>query len=83
MAAPDYLQQVIVSGKKVGGRRTSAARRGIFQRPSVTSLVWATLDLMTVVVVHPEELDSLSSLVCRHAGVYHAFLRFVRSDSKS
>jgi exopolysaccharide biosynthesis polyprenyl glycosylphosphotransferase len=50
MAAPDYLQQVIVSGKKVGGRRTSAARRGIFQRPSVTSLVWATLDLMTVVV---------------------------------
>ena len=50
MAAPDYLQQVIVSGKKLGGGRTNAVRRGIFQRPSVTSLVWATLDLMTVVV---------------------------------
>ena len=50
MAAPDYLQQVIVSGKRLGSGRASAVRRGIFQRPSVTSLVWATLDLMTVVV---------------------------------
>ncbi len=50
MAAPDYLQQVIVSGKRLGSGRASAIRRGIFQRPSVTSLVWATLDLMTVVV---------------------------------
>jgi exopolysaccharide biosynthesis polyprenyl glycosylphosphotransferase len=50
MAAPDYLQQVIVSGKRVSGGRTGSARTGIFQRPSVASLVWATLDLMTVLV---------------------------------
>jgi len=50
MAAPDYLQQVIVSGKRLGHGRANAARHGIFQRPSVTSLVWAALDLMTVVV---------------------------------
>ncbi len=50
MAAPDYLQQVIVSGKRLGNGRSSSTRQGIFQRPSVTSLVWATLDLMTVVV---------------------------------
>jgi exopolysaccharide biosynthesis polyprenyl glycosylphosphotransferase len=50
MAAPDYLQQVIVSGKKHGSGRTNAIRTGLFQRPSVTSLVWATLDMMTVLV---------------------------------
>ena len=50
MAAPDYLQQVIVSGKRRRGGRTSASHRAIFQRPSVTSLIWATLDMMTVVV---------------------------------
>jgi len=50
MAAPDYLQQVIVSGKRQGDGRTGALRSGIFQRPSVTSLVWATLDMMTVLV---------------------------------
>ena len=50
MAAPDYLQQVIVSGKRHGGGRSSAFRHRVFQRPSVSSLVWATLDMMTVVV---------------------------------
>jgi exopolysaccharide biosynthesis polyprenyl glycosylphosphotransferase len=50
MSAPDYLQQVIVSGKGLGKGRMSKARQGIFQRPSVTSLVWATLDMMTVAV---------------------------------
>jgi len=50
MAAPDYLQQVIVSGKMVGNSRSGASRAGIFQRPSVASLVWATLDLLTVLV---------------------------------
>lgn len=50
MAAPDYLQQVIVSGKRIGRGRSTTLRQGIFQRPSVTSLVWATLDMMTVVV---------------------------------
>jgi exopolysaccharide biosynthesis polyprenyl glycosylphosphotransferase len=49
MAAPDYLQQVTVSGKRHRGSRAGTLP-GIFQRPSVASLVWATLDLMTVIV---------------------------------
>src|SRR5467141_3896495 len=52
MATPDYLQQVIVSGRKHagGGRRTSAADSGLFRRPSITSSVWASVDMLTVVV---------------------------------
>jgi exopolysaccharide biosynthesis polyprenyl glycosylphosphotransferase len=52
MATPDYLQQVIVSGRKYGGggRRTSMADTGLFRRPSVTSSVWASVDMLTVVV---------------------------------
>ena len=51
MATPDYLQQVVVSGKTrpaTDGRAT--ARTGIFRRPSVTSLIWAFLDLLTALV---------------------------------
>jgi exopolysaccharide biosynthesis polyprenyl glycosylphosphotransferase len=51
MATPDYLQQVVISGRR---RATAAdresARLGIFRKPSVTSLIWATLDLGTAVV---------------------------------
>ncbi len=52
MATPDYLQQVIVSGKRrvAEDRRTAAGRLGLFRRPSVTSVVWASLDLLTVAV---------------------------------
>ena len=52
MATPDYLQQVIVSGRNHAGsgRRTSAAETGLFRRPSITSTVWASLDMLTVVV---------------------------------
>jgi exopolysaccharide biosynthesis polyprenyl glycosylphosphotransferase len=52
MATPDYLQQVIVSGRKRrGGRgKRGSAVFGIFQRPSVTSLIWAFLDLLTTLV---------------------------------
>jgi exopolysaccharide biosynthesis polyprenyl glycosylphosphotransferase len=52
MATPDYVQQVIVSGSKHAGtgRRTSAADSGLFRRPSVTSSVWASVDMLTVVV---------------------------------
>jgi exopolysaccharide biosynthesis polyprenyl glycosylphosphotransferase len=49
MATPDYLQQVIISGRRRNGAR-GVARVGLFQRPSVTSLVWATLDLLTAIV---------------------------------
>ena len=50
MATPDYLQQVVISGRRQGVGRTNVARRGLFQRPSVTSLVWASLDMVTVFV---------------------------------
>jgi exopolysaccharide biosynthesis polyprenyl glycosylphosphotransferase len=50
MATPDYLQQVIVSGRRHGSGRANSARRGLFQRPSVTSLVWASLDALTATV---------------------------------
>jgi exopolysaccharide biosynthesis polyprenyl glycosylphosphotransferase len=52
MATPDYLQQVIVSGRKHtgNGRRASAADSSMFRRPSITSSVWASVDMLTVVV---------------------------------
>src|SRR6201987_5691295 len=51
MATPDYLQQVIVSGRKhTGSSKRTAADSGLFRRPSVTSSVWASLDMLTVVV---------------------------------
>ena len=50
MATPDYLQQVIVSGRRHGSGRANSARRGVFQRPSVTSLVWDSLDVLTAAV---------------------------------
>jgi exopolysaccharide biosynthesis polyprenyl glycosylphosphotransferase len=51
MATPDYLEQVVVSGRSrpvAGGKSTP--RLGIFRRPSVTSIIWATLDMITAVV---------------------------------
>lgn len=50
MATPDYLQQVIVSGRRNvdGERRAFGARAKPRWRPSVTSLVWASLDIVTV-----------------------------------
>ncbi|WP_263368752.1 sugar transferase [Edaphobacter bradus] len=51
MATPDYLQQVIISGRRRAAQtRTYSTRFGIFRRPSVTSLVWASLDMLTVLV---------------------------------
>jgi exopolysaccharide biosynthesis polyprenyl glycosylphosphotransferase len=51
MATPDYLQQVIVSDRKFAGNGRRASRAGgIFRRPSITSTVWASLDLVTVVI---------------------------------
>ena len=48
MATPDYLQQVIVSGRRDGERRAFGSRAKARWRPSVTSLVWASLDIVTV-----------------------------------
>ena len=50
MAAPDYLQQVIMSGRRRGGKRVNSTRRRLLQGPSVISLVFASLDLLTVLV---------------------------------
>ena len=50
MATPDYLQQVVVSGRRHGSGRANSTRRGVFHQPSVTSLVWATLDALTAAV---------------------------------
>ncbi|MDE1175291.1 MAG: sugar transferase [Edaphobacter sp.] len=51
MATPDYLQQVIVSGHSTTGRGNhSRTTFGFFRRPSVTSSIWASLDLMTVLL---------------------------------
>lgn len=74
MATPDYLQQVIIAGRKRAAhdRRTYSTRFGLFRRPSVTSLAWASLDLMTVFaagflalrlhVVLPKEIPAVSVL---------------------
>ena len=50
MATPDYLQQAIISGRRRGAGRETSTRRSLLQRPSVTGLVWASLDMLTVLV---------------------------------
>jgi exopolysaccharide biosynthesis polyprenyl glycosylphosphotransferase len=74
MATPDYLQQVIVSGQKRAAARDRAprSRTGVYWRPSVTSMVWASLDLLTVAIagmlalrfraVLPAEISTLDVL---------------------
>jgi exopolysaccharide biosynthesis polyprenyl glycosylphosphotransferase len=51
MATPDYLEQVVTPGQRwrVSEAGTST-RSAFFHRPSVTSLIWATLDIATVVI---------------------------------
>jgi len=49
MATPDALDHVVISGRRwTTTKATSSARSGIFHRPSVTSLIWAMLDIATV-----------------------------------
>lgn len=49
MATPDYLEQVVVSGRRRRARSgASQEHLGLLYRPSVTSLIWAALDLMTI-----------------------------------
>src|SRR5450631_485793 len=51
MATPDYLEQVVVSGRRRSvSDGAPTAPVGLLYRPSVTSLIWATLDLLTIVV---------------------------------
>jgi exopolysaccharide biosynthesis polyprenyl glycosylphosphotransferase len=52
MATPDYLEQVVISGRRraIADGAPDSERFGLLYRPSVTSLIWATLDLVTVLV---------------------------------
>jgi exopolysaccharide biosynthesis polyprenyl glycosylphosphotransferase len=51
MATPDYLEQVVVSGRRwTATDATPSERSGLFPRPSVTSLIWAMLDFGTVAI---------------------------------
>jgi exopolysaccharide biosynthesis polyprenyl glycosylphosphotransferase len=74
MATPDYLQQVVISGRKrAASSGAPDARFGVFHRPSVASLVWAVLDLLTVAIATlialrfrekvPSEVHATSMLV--------------------
>jgi exopolysaccharide biosynthesis polyprenyl glycosylphosphotransferase len=79
MATPDYLEQGVFAAR----RRSSAtgarsARSGIFHRPSVTSLIWATLDLMTVgvaallAVCFREDVPSSAHVALLPAFLFHS-----------
>ncbi|HEY4380842.1 MAG TPA: sugar transferase [Acidobacteriaceae bacterium] len=51
MATPDYLEQVVISGRqRAVADGAPSERSGLLYRPSVTSLIWAALDLLTVFV---------------------------------
>jgi exopolysaccharide biosynthesis polyprenyl glycosylphosphotransferase len=51
MATPDYLEQVVISGRRRASTSASSRERfGILYRPSVTSLIWAALDFLTVAI---------------------------------
>ena len=52
MATPDYFQQVIVSGQRHVGRdrRAQDVRYGLFRKPSVIGLIWASLDTLTAIL---------------------------------
>jgi exopolysaccharide biosynthesis polyprenyl glycosylphosphotransferase len=51
MASQNYSDQAVVSGRRwIAAAEVPSERVGLFHRPSVTSLIWAALDLATVVV---------------------------------
>ena len=76
MATPDYLQQVIVSGSKRAARDSRRASRGLVAgRLSVTSMVWASLDLLTVMVAGALALSfRVLAPAKAHAQVLHPHL---------
>jgi len=49
MARPDALDQAVISGRRwTTTKATTSAQSGRIHRPSVTSLIWAILDIATV-----------------------------------
>jgi exopolysaccharide biosynthesis polyprenyl glycosylphosphotransferase len=47
MTTPDYLQQVVISGRRT---QSYAGAGGLFRAPSTSSIIWASLDLLTALV---------------------------------
>ncbi len=82
MATPDYLQQVIVSGRKRrADGHVSSAGKGLFRRPSVTSSVWASVDMLTVVIA---AVVALRFRLFTHSGIstLHVLPHLVRSSTE-
>lgn len=50
MTVPDYLDQVVVSGRRSSRPASVTGESASRWRPSVTSVVWAALDFLTVVL---------------------------------
>jgi len=51
MATPDYLEHAVVSDRRwTATDENPSVRSGRFHRPSVTSLIWAVLDIATVAI---------------------------------
>ena len=51
MATPDALDHVVISGRRwTTSQASHSSRSGLFHRPSITNLIWAMLDLVTVTV---------------------------------
>ena len=51
MATPDALDHVVISGRRwTTSQASHSARPGLFHRPSITNLIWAVLDLATVMI---------------------------------
>jgi exopolysaccharide biosynthesis polyprenyl glycosylphosphotransferase len=51
MATPDFMEQVVTSGRRWTATDASPSKRvTLFHCPSVTSLIWATLDIVTVAI---------------------------------
>ena len=51
MPTPDFLEQVVISGRRASGERAAAAGgRNTEPRPSISVVVWALLDVVTAVL---------------------------------
>ncbi len=76
MATPDYLQQVVVSGRRGAhgaDRRVYGSEVGLFRRPSTTGVIWAALDTLTAVVAC---IIALRIRVSMPAGVHNLSLLY-------
>ena len=67
MPTPDFLEQVVISGKmRPGDGAVASGERGAAVRPSISVVIWALLDVITAV------LAGLIALKLRLAGAHEA-----------